>query len=64
MGYFVGVGGVNDIDGEDNDSEQLFMCVYGGGGFRQARFRCDLTLRYSGQGLWLKTILFTVCYYC
>lgn len=22
------MGGLNDIDGGDNDSEQLFMCVY------------------------------------
>lgn len=27
MGYIVGAGGMNDIDGGDNDSEQLFMCV-------------------------------------
>lgn len=27
MGYIVGVVGVNDIDGKDNDGEQLFVCL-------------------------------------
>lgn len=46
MGYTVGV---NDIEGGDNDGEQLFMCVcHGGGGMRCARFRCDLVVGHRG----------------
>lgn len=30
MEYIVGVGGVHDIDGEDNDDKQLCVCNGGG----------------------------------